>query len=71
MSTYSYYERVQSKKIRDQCLRKLSKKLLKLLRVPEGKLTLGPPPEEFVPTSLFEAGGTQTQYLWWLGLVFV
>ena len=44
--TYTKYQCLQSKKykIRDQCLRKLSKKILNFLGVLRGKLTLAPPP---------------------------
>ena len=43
-STYSNQEYLQVKKYRlsDRCLKKFSKKLLNLLRVLRGKLTLGP-----------------------------
>ena len=49
LSTYSIYECLQLKKYhnRDQCLRKLSKNLLNLLRVLRGKLTLRPPHSTF------------------------
>ena len=59
---------IKKYKIRDHCISKLSKEILKLLRVQRGKLTLGPPPEEFAPTdnrqtSLSEPRGTHTQCL--------
>ena len=53
LSTYSNYEFLQmkNKKNRGKCHRKRSKKLLNLLRVLGGKLTLAPP--HMLPATFF------------------
>ena len=51
-----------------------SAKTFKLLKSPNGEITFRATSEEFAPTdnrqtSLSEAIGTHTHYLWWLALV--